>query len=174
MLRKWEAASVACYWFWSTVNLRETSQKKMPIIMQHVWYVSKEGNGHSFQYPCLNNSMGHSPWGHKESDTTEWLTHIHTWCIRHFLKTIVYVSLYFRLTSKYHYYLYSINWGIDVWSNFSNTIPSFLDESITLSVGYTWLCIFYCVITMFYLISDRRNNCGQIPFSGEVARYMFL
>ena len=32
-----------------------------------------EGNGNSFQYSCL---VGCSPWGRKESDTTEWL-HFH-------------------------------------------------------------------------------------------------
>ena len=36
-----------------------------------------EGNGYSFQYSCLENSMdrgawqGYSPWGHKESDMTK-------------------------------------------------------------------------------------------------------
>ena len=35
-----------------------------------------EGNGYPLQYSCLENSMdrGYSPWGHKESDMTEWLT----------------------------------------------------------------------------------------------------
>ena len=40
------------------------------------------GNGSSLQYSCLENSMdrerslaGYGPWGRKESDTTEWLTH---------------------------------------------------------------------------------------------------
>ena len=39
-----------------------------------------EGNGNPLQYSCLENSVdrkawwGYSPWGHKESDTTEWLT----------------------------------------------------------------------------------------------------
>ena len=39
-----------------------------------------EGNGNPLQYSCLENSMdrgawvGYSPWGHKESDTTERLT----------------------------------------------------------------------------------------------------
>ena len=34
-----------------------------------------EGNGNPLQYSCLENSMDrcYSPWGHKESDTTEWL-----------------------------------------------------------------------------------------------------
>ena len=40
------------------------------------------GNGNPLQYSCLQNSMGkeletYSPWGCKESDTTEQLTHIH-------------------------------------------------------------------------------------------------
>ena len=36
-----------------------------------------EGNGNPLQYSCLESSMvGYSPWGHKESDTTEWL-HLH-------------------------------------------------------------------------------------------------
>ena len=33
-----------------------------------------EGNGKPFQYSCLENPLdrgGYSPWGHKESDTTE-------------------------------------------------------------------------------------------------------
>ena len=40
-----------------------------------------EGNGKSLQYSCLENSMhgqrslaGYSPWGHKESDTTNTFT----------------------------------------------------------------------------------------------------
>ena len=38
-----------------------------------------EGNGNPCQYSCLENSMerrlvGYSPWGQKESDTTEQLT----------------------------------------------------------------------------------------------------
>ena len=32
-----------------------------------------EGNGNPLQYSCLENPMDR-PWGHKESDTTEWLT----------------------------------------------------------------------------------------------------
>ena len=43
---------------------------------------SGEGNDSPLQYSCLENSMdreawGYSPWGHKESDTTERLTYIH-------------------------------------------------------------------------------------------------
>ena len=30
-----------------------------------------EGNGYPLQYPGLENSMDYSPWGRKESDTTE-------------------------------------------------------------------------------------------------------
>ena len=36
-----------------------------------------EGNGNPFQYSCLENSMDRGAWwawGHKESDTTDWLT----------------------------------------------------------------------------------------------------
>ena len=42
-----------------------------------------EGNGNSFQYSCLENSMDRGAWwvtvhgGHKELDMTEWLTHAH-------------------------------------------------------------------------------------------------
>ena len=32
-----------------------------------------EGNGYTLQYSCLENSID-SPWGHKESDTTELLS----------------------------------------------------------------------------------------------------
>ena len=40
-----------------------------------------EGNGNPLQYSCPENSMerrslaGYGPWGHKESDTTEQITH---------------------------------------------------------------------------------------------------
>ena len=33
-----------------------------------------EGKGYSLQYSGLENSMDYSPWGHKESDTTERLS----------------------------------------------------------------------------------------------------
>ena len=41
-----------------------------------------EGNGNPLQYPCLENLMDRGAWwkilwGHKESDTTEQLTHIY-------------------------------------------------------------------------------------------------
>ena len=42
------------------------------------------GHGNPFQYSCLENSHGQrclvgcSPWGHKELDTTEWLSTSHT------------------------------------------------------------------------------------------------
>ena len=43
-----------------------------------------EGNGNPLHYSCLENSMDRgagglcSPWGHKESDTTEYPFHFHT------------------------------------------------------------------------------------------------
>ena len=40
----------------------------------------EEGIGNPLQYSCLENFMGRGTWGamgHKESDTTEQLTHIH-------------------------------------------------------------------------------------------------
>ena len=36
----------------------------------------QERNGNPLQYSCLENSMGYSPWGHKELDITERL-HFH-------------------------------------------------------------------------------------------------
>ena len=42
-----------------------------------------EWNGNPLQYPCLKDSTdrgawwAYTPWGHKESDMTEWLTHTH-------------------------------------------------------------------------------------------------
>ena len=33
-----------------------------------------EGKGYPFQYYDLENSMDYSPWGHKESDTSEQLS----------------------------------------------------------------------------------------------------
>ena len=48
------------------------------------------GNGNSLQYSCLGNSMDrgalgdNSPWGHKESDTTERLSTAMMTCIHHY------------------------------------------------------------------------------------------
>ena len=42
-----------------------------------------EGNGNTLQYSCLENSMDR-PWGHKESDMTERLTHT---CIKQTTRT---------------------------------------------------------------------------------------
>ena len=57
-----------------------------------------EGNGNSLQYSCLENYMdqrsvvSYSLWGHKESDTTEQLTHArahtHTHTHTHMLSEI--------------------------------------------------------------------------------------
>ena len=44
-----------------------------------------EGNGNPLQYSCLENPMdggtwlGYSPWGRKESNTTEWLHSLTPW-----------------------------------------------------------------------------------------------
>ena len=39
----------------------------------------EEGNGYPLHYSCLERSLaGYSPWGCKELDTTEWLTHTHS------------------------------------------------------------------------------------------------
>ena len=43
-----------------------------------------KGNDYPLQYSCLENSRdrrawaGYNPWGHKESDATEQLSHTHT------------------------------------------------------------------------------------------------
>ena len=45
------------------------------------------GHGNPFQYSCLENPhgqrslVGYSPWGHRESDTTEQLNTAHSWNI---------------------------------------------------------------------------------------------
>ena len=46
---------------------------------------SGEGNGNPLQYPCLENQgylslVGYSPWGRKESDTTEQLHSLTHYC----------------------------------------------------------------------------------------------
>ena len=80
-----------------------------------------EGNGNPLQYCCLDNSMNrgawqHSPWGHKESDTTEWLVllpFLHTnppfnqdvsfllWSYRHSLYILEISSLSDNVVYKY-------------------------------------------------------------------------
>ena len=43
---------------------------------------SGEGNGNPLLYSCLEEPVGYSPWGHKESDRTERL-HFHGTKIPH-------------------------------------------------------------------------------------------
>ena len=82
-----------------------------------------EGNGNPLQYSCLENSMdrgslaGYRPWDHKESETTEWLTHpqpslwsnshIHKWLLEKniALTVLTFVSkvtsLLFNMSSRF-------------------------------------------------------------------------
>ena len=70
-----------------------------------------EGNGYPLQYSCLENYMeqgslmGYRPWGCKESDMTEWLTHwldIYVHCERISPHAInIYSSLKFYSISKF-------------------------------------------------------------------------
>ena len=51
-----------------------------------------EGNGNPLQYSCLENSMGHNPWGRKELDTTKRL--------HFYFSQLIYHVLCFKCTSK--------------------------------------------------------------------------
>ena len=55
---------------------------------------SGEGNGNPLQYSCLENPMdggvaGYSPWGRKESDTTERLHFHFIWIVRIFVSLCI-------------------------------------------------------------------------------------
>ena len=72
-----------------------------------------EGNGDPLQYSCLENSMDigawqASPWGCKESDTTELLTH--TINFIHLLKDPILVLLIFCVTFYLFFKLF--NWRL--------------------------------------------------------------
>ena len=48
------------------------------VFHRHI-FMTGEGNSNPLQYSCLEkNLVGYSPWGCKELDTTERLTHTHT------------------------------------------------------------------------------------------------
>ena len=75
---------------------------------------SEEGTGYPLQYSCLENSMdgqrslgSYRPWGRKESDTTEWLTHTYSHTmISYHLEFLFYIYLKcpFELTWKYTFF----------------------------------------------------------------------
>ena len=54
-----------------------------------------EGNGNPLQYSCLENLHGqrslaaYSPWGHRESDTTEWLSTARQWSLTFWPRTVL-------------------------------------------------------------------------------------
>ena len=70
------------------------------------------GNGNPLQYSCLENPhgqrslVGYSPWGCKESDTTEWLrTHTHTFSLLRAILTILdplFLHIHFRICLIYY------------------------------------------------------------------------
>ena len=62
-------------------------------------YSTEEGNSKPLQYSSLENSMergalvGYSPWGHKESDTIEWVTLMYSTFHSHRISRIMYVCV---------------------------------------------------------------------------------
>ena len=92
--RLWSAHLLSCLTSWSDLCNALCYCQKVPggsdgrefaySMEIRVWSLgqegrSGEGNGYPLQYSCLKNShgqrslAGYSPWGHKESDMTEWL-----------------------------------------------------------------------------------------------------
>ena len=69
------------------------------------------GHGNSFQYSCLKNPhgqrslMGYSPWGHKESNTTEWLSTAYLKLTRCYMSGISGSSYKNRTATKKNYFL---------------------------------------------------------------------
>ena len=69
------ACMFVMYIYRHVVSLVAQRVKYLPAIQE----TQGEGSGYPLQYSCLENSMGrrrlvgHSPWGHKQSDTTEQL-----------------------------------------------------------------------------------------------------
>ena len=75
---KWGASS---YWSeWPSSKNPQTINTGEDVEKGEASYTLGDGTGSPLQYYCLENSMDsgtwrtYSPWGHKESDTTEWLT----------------------------------------------------------------------------------------------------
>ena len=76
--------------------MKVKDQKSEKAGLKHNIQSLEGGHGNSLQYSCLENPhgqrswVGYSPWGHKESDMTEWLstrvrayTHTHTFSCSH-------------------------------------------------------------------------------------------
>ena len=75
-----------------------------------------EGNGNPLQYSCLGNLMnrrslaGYSPWGQKESDTPEHMTHIclpKKSCIKHSFQQHVFSKVYHVSSIVNYIYIYN-------------------------------------------------------------------
>ena len=59
----------------SSAGKESTSNARDPGLIPGSGRFPGEGIGYPLQYSCLENSMDlYSPMGHKESDTTEWLS----------------------------------------------------------------------------------------------------
>ena len=133
-----------------------------------------EGNGNPLQYSCLGNLMnrrslaGYSPWGQKESDMPEHMTHIclpKKGCIKHSFQQHVFSKVYhvssivnyiyiynnyryiYDNIDKYTIYFFYMNWTI--LSYFPNLllvglklIYNFSMQSFSLITDYAPLNIF--------------------------------
>ena len=73
---------IEVYWCpWWLSSKESTCNAGDPRLIPGLGRFPEEGNGNPLQYSCLENPMDRgaywwaSPWGHKDSDMTEWLTH---------------------------------------------------------------------------------------------------
>jgi len=112
---------------------------------------SGEGDDYSLQYSCLENSMdrgtwgANSPWGCKESDTTEQLTHSFT----HYMNALwIYMpTAYFNCTEarfKYPYFLL-----VKSFSYFKTILKHIYNSCILLSIYITLQLISPAVLNIF-------------------------
>ena len=92
-----------------------------------------EGNDNPLQYSCLENSTGqrsladYSPWGHKESDMTEWL--------------------------HYHWLLCPSSFEHERRKGWFTLPMSSLNPTcviLTLIIGEFWLTVFHFIFLIFY------------------------
>ena len=107
-----------------------------------------EGNGNPLQYSCLKKShgwrnlVGYSPWGHKESDTTEWLHlgSLSQWCESNHL--ILCLPLLFLPSIFPSIRVFSNKWALWVrwpkyWSfSFSTSPSNEYSELISFSINW--------------------------------------
>ena len=119
----------------------------------------------------MGSLVGHSPWGWKESDTTEQLTHIHTHTHTHIHIHIVNCShhaIYFILRL---YLVTESFYLLTTFTQFPHSLPaSGTINLFSVSLNSVFVCIYISYVTEKAMAPHSSTLAWKIPWTEEPGR----